>query len=383
VNIAFYAPMKPPSHPVPSGDRRVARLLMQALRRAGHRVDLASRFRAWEGAGDADWQRTLRHRGEDLAGRYLRRLRTRPAEMRPDLWFTYHLYHKAPDWIGPRVAREHGIPYVVAEASFAPKQDGGPWHEGHHAVAAALARADLVLSLSRLDSVCVRPLLAAPERLMHLRPFLDPAPFARAARRRQAHRQALAARWTLDPDVPWLICIAMMREGDKLASYQLLGAALERLNDLPFSLLVAGDGPARDQVLAACHGIERRVRWLGQVRPAGLPPLYAAADAYVWPAINEAYGMAFLEAQAAGLPVVAGAAGGVPEVVADGDSGLLTAEGDAGAFAAAVRRMLTAPDLRARMGRAAARRVIEEHGLDAAAAMLDEAVQGLGSGSGR
>ena len=52
MRIAFYAPLKPPDHPVPSGDRRVAQLLLAALRRAGHEPVLASRFRSFEGQGD-------------------------------------------------------------------------------------------------------------------------------------------------------------------------------------------------------------------------------------------------------------------------------------------------------------------------------------------
>ena len=47
MRIAFYAPLKPPDHPVPSGDRRIARLLLEALRRAGHEVALASRLRSY------------------------------------------------------------------------------------------------------------------------------------------------------------------------------------------------------------------------------------------------------------------------------------------------------------------------------------------------
>ena len=69
-----------------------------------------------------------------------------------------------------------------------------------------------------------------------------------------------------------------------------------------------------------------------------LPGLYAAADAYLWPAVNEAYGMAFLEAQAAGLPVVAGRSGGVPDVI--GETGILTPAGDRAAFAEAVAGLL-------------------------------------------
>ena len=118
MRIAFYAPLKPPDHPVPSGDRRMARLLLDALRLAGHEPVLASRFRSFEGRGDR-----LRARpgsppsGGTLAERYLRRCAAAPAAA-PELWFTYHLYHKAPDWLGPRIAGALGIPYVVAEASL-------------------------------------------------------------------------------------------------------------------------------------------------------------------------------------------------------------------------------------------------------------------------
>ncbi|WP_035670480.1 hypothetical protein [Azospirillum brasilense] len=48
MRIAFYAPLKSPTHPVPSGDRRMARLLMAALERAGHAVTLASTLRSWD-----------------------------------------------------------------------------------------------------------------------------------------------------------------------------------------------------------------------------------------------------------------------------------------------------------------------------------------------
>ncbi|MBL8703575.1 MAG: glycosyl transferase, partial [Rhodospirillales bacterium] len=48
MRIAFYAPLKPPGHPHPSGDRRMARLLVQALRLGGHTVMLASSFRAYD-----------------------------------------------------------------------------------------------------------------------------------------------------------------------------------------------------------------------------------------------------------------------------------------------------------------------------------------------
>ena len=124
MRIAFYAPLKPPDHPVPSGDRRVARLLLDALRAAGHQPFVASRLRSYDGDGDPARQSRLAELGAASARRLLRGWRRDPAAA-PDLWFTYHLYYKAPDWLGPAISTALGIPYVVAEASSAPKTGRG------------------------------------------------------------------------------------------------------------------------------------------------------------------------------------------------------------------------------------------------------------------
>src|SRR5947199_1483675 len=121
MRIAFYAPLKPPDHPVPSGDRRVAQLFLEALRLAGHEPFVASRLRSYDGHGDAARQRRLATIGGYVAERLLRCWHASPDET-PDLWFTYHLYYKAPDWLGPAVSSALGIPYVVADASSAPKR---------------------------------------------------------------------------------------------------------------------------------------------------------------------------------------------------------------------------------------------------------------------
>lgn len=146
------------------------------------------------------------------------------------------------------------------------------------------------------------------------------------------------------------------------------------LKDSAWRALLVGDGPARPEIEALMAPFGERVRFAGAVPHGELPSLYASADLYLWPAINEAYGMAFLEAQAAGLPVVAGRTGGVPAVVADGISGLLTPIGDAAAFAAAVKRLLQAPDERTRLGVAAAARVAAHHDERAAAQALASAL---------
>ena len=141
-----------------------------------------------------------------------------------------------------------------------------------------------------------------------------------------------------------------MRHGDKLASYRLLAAALTDLLDLPWSLDIVGDGSARAEVEAALAPLGARVTYHGAFDAAGVAAALAGADLFVWPAINEAFGMALLEAQASGLPVVAGASGGVGDIVVPGTTGLLAPPGDADAFAAAVRRLILDPAVRAAMG---------------------------------
>src|SRR5687767_2980513 len=116
MRIAFYAPLKPPDHPTPSGDRRVARVLIEAVRFAGHQPFVASRLRSYDGAGDPFRQARVALIGRGAAERLLQRWDRQPAAA-PELWLTYHLYYKAPDWLGPRVSAALGIPYVIAEAS--------------------------------------------------------------------------------------------------------------------------------------------------------------------------------------------------------------------------------------------------------------------------
>jgi glycosyltransferase involved in cell wall biosynthesis len=355
MRIAFYAPLKPPDDPVPSGDRRIARLLLDALRAAGHQPFVASRLRSYDGAGEPQLQARLADRGAEAAEQLVARWRQAPREA-PELWFTYHLYYKAPDWLGPAVSAGLGIPYVVAEASYAPKRAGGAWDPGHRQVAAALRRADAVLGLNPADRLYVLPLLKDPSCWIALPPFVDARSYDARPRRPTA--------------TPRLIAVAMMRPGDKLASYRALGAALARLLDLPWSLDIVGDGEARPAVETALAPLGGRVRYHGALDDRAVAAALGAADLFVWPAINEAFGMALLEAQASGLPVVAGASGGVGGIVAAGDTGLLTPPGDTAAFAGAIRRLLIDRERRAAMGLAARRKVLCGHDLPVAAGRL-------------
>jgi len=369
MKIAFYAPMKPPGHPVPSGDRRMARLLIEALRRGGHEVRLASRLRSWDPGLDPARPARIAALGGRIAGRLVRRWRAAP-DGRPDLWFTYHLYHKAPDWLGPPVAAALGIPYVAAEASHAPRRAEGPWAAGHRAAEAAIRQAAALVTFSDRDAAGLAALVPQ-DRIVRLPPFLDAAPFAALPRR--------------PADPPRLIAVGMMREGDKERSYALLAGALRRLADRPWTLTVIGDGPARPRIEPLFD--LARARFRGALPPKAMPGALAEADLFVWPSVNEAFGMALLEAQAAGLPAVAGAAGGesggVAAILRQGETGLLAPAGDEAAFAAAVAALLDDPARRRAMGEAARANILARHDIAAAAAILDRTLARVAAGQAR
>ena len=382
MKIAFYAPLNPPAGDASADDRDTSRHLMEALVRAGHSVELASDFRSYDDEGDAERQLARRDEGAALARMLAEQWRTGKRGRRPDLWLTHHVYYKAPDWLGPRATEELGIPYVIAEASFAPKQAGGRWAVGHDATAEAIRRADIVFCPTRHDIICVEPLVFRRERVVRLHPFLDPAPYSRAAGLRGEYRSAIAETYSLDPGAPWILVVSRMRNTDKVASFRALAAALANLGDTEWRLLVAGDGPARTEIESAVNAVlPGRASFLGELQFAELAPVYAACDMLVWPAINETYGRTAYEAQAAGIAVVSCALRGVPDSVADGQTGLHVPPGDTGALAQAVRALLLNPSRRQAMGSAASAFIAAERSIDAAALRLGRALARLPGGA--
>jgi glycosyltransferase involved in cell wall biosynthesis len=342
----------------------MARLLIKAMKARGHDVRLASRLRTRDGSGDPKRQARIQRLGTRLAHRLIDRYSTRGA-WRPDIWFTYHLYYKAPDWIGPIVAESLDIPYVVAEASHAPKRAEGPWKLGHRQVESILGRADMVIGMNQRDRACVEPVLGPRTRYVGLRPFLEPRDDVDGP----AARARISVRHGLSPDAVWLLAVGMMRDGAKLESYRVLGDALSRLDTKSsWRLIVIGDGPVRPMVEKA---LGPRVVFTGALPGTELTSYYAASDIFVWPSVREAYGMALLEAQAAGLPAIAGDSGGVPDILRDGVTGLLCPEGDSPAFAKAMEGLLGDDARRLDMSREARSVSALDHGFQGAAATID------------
>ena len=153
---------------------------------------------------------------------------------------------------------------------------------------------------------------------------------------------------------PETLVLASLGYMVRMKGHDVLLRALALLPPTPsLVLLLAGDGPGRGRLeqLALELGVTERVRFLGQVMATA--PVYRAADILVHPSRNEGFGLVLAEAGGFGLPVVASRVGGIPEVVVDGETGLLVPKEDPAALAAALGRLVADPGLRARLGQAA------------------------------
>lgn len=148
----------------------------------------------------------------------------------------------------------------------------------------------------------------------------------------------------------------------------LLAAVRELCNSYhDLTVVVSGDGPDRTAIeqLIEKHGLHKNVLLAGQ--QSDMPSVYAAMDIFVLPSLNEGLPMTVLEAMAAAKPVVATRVGAIPNVIRDGDTGLLVNPKDVAGLRDAITRLLTDPDLGRRMGAQAQEWVSRQYTSDAMA----------------
>ena len=337
----------------------MARALISALRSKGHDVALVSDLRLFLGGPDPVRQAALASVAVTEVDRISRAWET---GSRPAIWFTYHNHYKAPDLLGPPLCRRFGIPYVLAEASHAPRR-AEMWTSWNRAAEEAIRMADAHVCFTARDRLGIASLVRPTAILLVLPPFIDVTAVPAVPLRR-------------DDRPIRLITVAMMRPGDKLASYQLLALSLALVAGRDWHLDIVGDGPARVEVMASFTAVPAdRVTWHGALPGLAVMDRFMKADIFVWPGFGEAFGLAYLEAQAAGLPVVALDTAGVPSVVIPDQTGVLVADATPTAYAAAIEGLVDDADRRLRLGRAAAQFVRTERTLEIAASALDRTLR--------
>jgi len=159
---------------------------------------------------------------------------------------------------------------------------------------------------------------------------------------------------------PHIVCVARLRPVKNLGLLLEACASL-RARGVQFCCMVIGDGSCRDELEAmrARLGLARVVEFAGAAEQAEVLAWWQRATIAALTSTSEGMPVSLMEAAACGVPAVATAVGGIPELVEDGVTGLLVPVGDTQALAAALEQLLRNPELAARMGVAARRRVEE------------------------
>ncbi len=356
-DIAYYAPLKSPWHPVPSGEREMARNLIGAIGGGwpNGKVRLVSELRSHVANGSAQDQDAMFASAEAEVDRLVSQLQDSDIA----LWVTYHNYYKAPDLLGPRVSAALGVPYVIIEASRAQSRLTGPWARFAAASEAACNAADVIFYVIELDAFALKRDRTQMQSLVHLRPFL-PSDRLPDETTRQAGQ---------------ILTVGMFRGRDKLGSYEIIAQTLPHLRGDSWHLSIAGDGPARQDVEALMAPFGDRVTFLGQLDRPALDAMYQQASVFLWPGYNEAYGLVYLEAQAAGVPAVAQDRDGVRDVVLP--AAYPSPEDGPAALAQMLQALLDDPEAARTRGQAARRNVAARHLIGAARETFWQAVQPL------
>jgi starch synthase len=281
------------------------------------------------------------------------------------------------DLAGHLSALLHGIPHVVTTHSLEPhrpwkaEQLGGGYRISSWAERTAVLAADAVIAVSKgmaRDVLASYPALD-PERVHVVVNGIDTQEYAAVA------ATDVLERHGVDPATPYALFVGRITRQKGLV--HLLKAA----RDLPGQLVLCAGAPDTPEIAAETADLvaelqrtRQGVVWISDMLPKpDVIQLLSHATCFVCPSVYEPLGIVNLEAMACGTAVVASAVGGIPEVVVDGETGVLVPydERDPAAFeaglASAVAAALDDPARAARLGAAGRERAVAEFGWDAVA----------------
>jgi len=328
VRIVIFEPSDPAPDPPPFGESQLVGGIETALRSCHHDVTRVPGRSAASSASHAE-------EAARLVAAYQSQL-----DARPDIWISCRVSNESVDDLGPTVSSALGIPYVLLQPR--PGDDSGA------AIRDACAAADGVITFSsgRTGSIG-RHLAERPERLITLSPFVDMRRVTAMMRNRSNHRAMWTARLQLSREMPWIIAAGPMTTERHLASFQMIARAMSPLSNLEWNLVVAGSGSQSEVVAGLFRHLPRaRFRQASVTTWDELLVLLLAGDLFLWPSVDEDYAVTALEAQAVGLPVVAGKSSGMLDVVASEQTGMLVKTGNVPSISNAVSFLLRHPEFR-------------------------------------
>lgn len=287
-------------------------------------------------------------------GATARRLAKLVRESRLDLFHTQNTGCEE----SPVAARLAGVPRIIGTFHVDPSYDlHGTRNSPRYRVLEHISNHCLTAGIGvsgRTSEDWIRRTHLPRRRVVTIHNGIDPRRF-----RRRTERGAARAALGLPADALVIGAVGRLDEakglGFLISAVALLAAVYPKL-----VLVLAGEGPLRESLTrqAESLGIAERVRFLGFQQD--VQPVLDGLDVFALPSLCETLGYAHLEAMATCLPAIGTTVGGVPEVIVDGQTGLLVPPRDATALAAGLRWLLESAELRQRMG-AAGRDRIKKH----------------------
>jgi glycosyltransferase involved in cell wall biosynthesis len=284
-------------------------------------------------------ERLVIHR--DLDPLLYRRLTQTLSALKPDVVHT-HLLHA--DLYGIPAARLAGVPVVVSSRHNDNAFRRRPPFKQVNQLLWRMADAGIAIS-DAIARFTVEVEGAPPAKIHRIYYGLEAIkPLDRAAA-----RAALLDEWGLNPDVVLVGTVCRLIE-QKGITYALQAIARIADNFPDVRLLIVGDGALREALAneAQALGLENRVYFLGWRE--NIPAVMAGLDIFLAPSLWEGFGLVLLEAMAQATPMLASSVSAIPEIVVDGETGLLVPPRDVDALADALERLLGDTPLRQHMG---------------------------------
>lgn len=326
-----------------SGIARYGRMVCHALLEEGMSLTVVARVDP-PASSDSGFESSMTYWPCDgSAPAFIRRALTGAFQQRPAFLLVGHVNFAPLGWLLAKLVGARLVTFIYGIDVFRPLS---PWRRW------ALQRSDLIMSISRFTAQRAADVNRAPSsrmRILHncIDPgFLQPLQVA-------GHKSGLSMLTV------GRLSLAEQYKGQDLV-IRAMPALLLRFPELVYHVVGDGDWRPALEKLAQQQGVAEAVRFHGIVSEKELRYRYSEATLFIMPSRAEGFGFVFLEAMVHGLPVIAGNMDASPEVVTDGETGILVDPTSVDSIVAATTRLLSDETLRRQMGRNGQERVLRK-----------------------